>query len=91
MLCIKCDVEVGLFLQEREQPELLAKTPSRRRRIARGSGKTEVDVSGLLTAYAGMRSRMGQLSKMMKMSGAAGECGLSSCAAAQCPLLQFHC
>ena len=56
-------------MQEREQPELLAKTPSRRRRIARGSGKTEVDVSGLLTAYAGMRSRMGQLSKMMKMSG----------------------
>jgi signal recognition particle subunit SRP54 len=59
--------------QEREQPELLAKMPSRRRRIARGSGKTEVDVSGLLTAYTGMRARMGQMSKMMNISRAGGE------------------
>lgn len=56
-------------LQERESPDLLAKTPSRRRRIARGSGRTQTDVSGLLTSFTGMRSRMNQLSSMMKMQG----------------------
>ena len=33
--------------QEREQPELLAKSPSRRRRIARGSGRAEEQVRSL--------------------------------------------
>lgn len=56
-------------LQERENPDLLAKTPSRRRRIARGSGRTQTDVSGLLTSFTSMRSRMNQLSSMMKMQG----------------------
>jgi len=57
--------------QERENPDLLAKTPSRRRRIARGSGRTEVDVSGLLQSFTGMRARMNQLSKMMRSQGGA--------------------
>ena len=77
--------------QEREQPELLAKAPSRRRRIARGSGKTEVDVSGLLTAYTGMRSRMGQLSKMMKASGAGGGCRCSLPCVRQGPMRCNEC
>ena len=62
---------VRVALQERENPDLLAKTPSRRRRIARGAGRTQTDVSGLLTSFTGMRSRMNQLSSMMKMQGGA--------------------
>ena len=58
---------------ERMVPELLAKSPSRRRRIARGSGRTEVDVSNMLVMFANMRSKMKELSKLMNMQGAAGE------------------
>ena len=57
---------------EREVPELLAKSPSRRRRIARGSGRTDVEVSNLLAMFANMRSKMKDLSKLMNMNGAAG-------------------
>lgn len=57
---------------EREVPELLAKSPSRRRRIARGSGRTDVEVSNMLAMFANMRSKMKDLSKLMNMNGAAG-------------------
>ena len=55
---------------EREQPECLVKSLSRRRRIARGSGRAEVDVSNMLASFANMRSKVRDLSKLMKMSGA---------------------
>ena len=57
---------------EREQPECLVKSLSRRRRIARGSGRAEVDVSNMLASFANMRSKVRDLSKLMKMSGANG-------------------
>ncbi len=58
---------------ERETPEVLASTPSRRRRIARGSGRKELDVSNMIAMFTQMRSRMRNMSKLMKMTGAQGE------------------
>ncbi|PRW50902.1 Signal recognition particle 54 kDa chloroplastic isoform A [Chlorella sorokiniana] len=57
--------------QEREQPELLAKSPSRRRRIARGSGRTEEQVAELIGMFTSMRAQMQTLSRMMALSGGA--------------------
>lgn len=59
---------------ERETPEVLASTPSRRRRIARGSGRKELDVSTMIAQFTQMRSRMRDMSKLMKMTGAQGQC-----------------
>ncbi|MGK7923546.1 MAG: signal recognition particle protein [Trichodesmium sp.] len=47
--------------QERQNPELLAKSPSRRRRIAGGSGYAEKDVSKLVSDFQRMRSLMQQM------------------------------
>ena len=69
---------------ERETPELLAKAPSRRRRIARGSGHAEMDVSNMLAMFANMRSKMQDLSKLMNMSGAAA-------GALPCLFSSYHC
>ncbi|WPT10645.1 Signal recognition particle 54 kDa protein [Picochlorum sp. SENEW3] len=55
--------------QERAQPELLAKSPSRRRRVARGSGKEESDVAELVGVFTGMRAQMQTMSRMMAISG----------------------
>jgi signal recognition particle subunit SRP54 len=55
--------------EEREKPDLLAKQPSRRRRIARGSGKDESEVAELVGVFVGMRSQMQSMSKMMAISG----------------------
>ena len=63
----------SMTVQERETPELLAASPSRRRRIARGSGRKEVDVTNMIATFSGMRAQMQNMSKMMKMSGAAGK------------------
>ena len=58
--------------QERSTPELLATGPSRRRRIARGSGRKELDVTNMVAQFSAMRSRMRDMSKMMAMSGGQG-------------------
>ena len=47
-------------------------TASRRRRIARGSGRKEVDVTNMIGTFSGMRAKMQSMSKMMKMGS--GEC-----------------
>ncbi|MFM2060694.1 MAG: signal recognition particle protein [Cyanobacteriota bacterium] len=47
--------------QERKDPELLASSPSRRRRIASGSGYRESDVSKLVADFQKMRSLMQQM------------------------------
>ncbi|EIE18517.1 signal recognition particle protein [Coccomyxa subellipsoidea C-169] len=57
--------------EERTNPDLLAKTASRRRRIARGAGRIEVDVTNMIGTFGGMRAKMQSLSKMMKMGGGA--------------------
>ena len=55
--------------EEREKPDLLAKQPSRRRRIARGSGKEEREVQELVGVFVAMRGQMQTMSKMMAISG----------------------
>jgi signal recognition particle subunit SRP54 len=47
--------------EERGNPDLLASTPSRRRRIAKGCGYSEGDVSKLITEFTRMRSMMQQM------------------------------
>ena len=47
--------------QERAEPELLAQSPSRRRRVASGSGFEEKDVSKLVKDFTRMRSMMQQM------------------------------
>jgi signal recognition particle subunit SRP54 len=47
--------------EERRKPDLLAGTPSRRRRIARGSGYSEAEVSKLVTDFTKMRTLMQQM------------------------------
>ncbi|OUL37323.1 signal recognition particle protein [Nostoc sp. T09] len=47
--------------QERQDPDLLASSPSRRRRIATGAGYKESDVSKLVADFQKMRSLMQQM------------------------------
>jgi signal recognition particle subunit SRP54 len=49
--------------EERSNPDLLAKSPSRRRRVAKGSGHQERDVSKLISDFTRMRSMMQQMSR----------------------------
>ncbi len=48
--------------EERINPDLLASTPSRRQRIAKGCGMVEKDVNNLLAEFTRMRSMMQQMS-----------------------------
>lgn len=52
--------------EEREKPELLAESPTRRRRIAQDSGKTEQQVSQLVAQLFQMRVRMKNLMGVMQ-------------------------
>ncbi len=47
---------------ERQQPDLLASSPSRRRRIAKGSGHTEAEVQKLVQDFQQMRTLMQRMS-----------------------------
>lgn len=58
--------------EERQNPELLAQSPSRRRRIAKGSGHEERDIGKLVSDFTRMRTMMQQ----MGQSGMAGMGGL---------------
>lgn len=51
----------SMTMAERGQPELLAQSPSRRRRVAQGSGFQEKDVSNLVSQFTKMRSMMQQM------------------------------
>ena len=62
----------SMTAEERRAPELLARSASRRRRIARGSGRREADVSELLATFTGMRAQMKNMGKMMAQSGGLG-------------------
>lgn len=63
--------------EERKNPDLLSSTPSRRRRIARGSGYQESDVAKLVTDFKKMRSLMQQMGQggMPGMPGMPGMFG----------------
>ena len=63
--------------EERGNPDLLAKVPSRRRRIAKGSGHQESDVSKLITEFTRMRGMMQQMS-MGNMSALQGMPGMGN-------------
>ncbi|NJN29748.1 MAG: signal recognition particle protein [Synechococcales cyanobacterium RM1_1_8] len=47
--------------EERKNPDLLSSTPSRRRRIAKGSGHTDKTVSELISNFTRMRAMMQQM------------------------------
>ncbi|MGB7059490.1 MAG: signal recognition particle protein [Geitlerinemataceae cyanobacterium] len=53
----------SMTIAERKDPDLLASSPSRRKRIARGAGYKESDVSKLVSDFQKMRSMMQQMSQ----------------------------
>lgn len=61
--------------EEKSNPDLLAKSPSRRRRIAKGSGHDESDVTKLIANFTRMRSMMQQMGQG-RMPGMAGMPGM---------------
>ncbi|PKA65496.1 Signal recognition particle 54 kDa protein, chloroplastic [Apostasia shenzhenica] len=58
----------AMTAEEREKPELLAESPTRRRRVATESGKTEQQVSQLVAQLFQMRVRMKNLLGAMEGS-----------------------
>jgi signal recognition particle subunit SRP54 len=60
-----------LIKQERTNPQLLISSASRRRRIAEGSGRSEQEVSELMTAFTQMKAQTSNMSKLMKLSSGA--------------------
>ncbi|HYP03709.1 MAG TPA: signal recognition particle protein [Cyanobium sp.] len=60
----KIEAMIGSMTEaERQQPELLASQPSRRRRIAAGSGHVPADVDKVLADFQKMRGFMQQMSR----------------------------
>jgi signal recognition particle subunit SRP54 len=58
----KAEAMIGsMTIEERKNPDLLASSPSRRRRVARGSGRPERDVSDLVSKFQKMRNMMQQM------------------------------
>ena len=57
---------------EKADPDLLAQSPSRRRRVARGSGFDEKDVSKLVKDFTKMRSMMQNMGRGMPGMGMPG-------------------
>lgn len=51
----------SMTVEERRNPELLASSPSRRRRIAKGAGYKENDVTKLVSDFQKMRTMMQQM------------------------------
>ncbi|MFO8039631.1 MAG: signal recognition particle protein [Sodalinema sp.] len=51
----------SMTVEERTNPEILSSSPSRRRRVARGSGFQESDVTKLVSDFKKMRSLMQQM------------------------------
>ncbi len=63
----------SMTFEERKNPDLLAGSPSRRRRVARGSGHNDADVSKLVTNFTRMRSMMQKMGQGdMGMPGMGG-------------------
>ncbi|MBD2453907.1 signal recognition particle protein [Nostoc sp. FACHB-87] len=60
----RCEAMINsMTKQERQDPDLLASSPSRRRRVAKGAGYKEADVSKLVSDFQKMRSLMQQMGK----------------------------
>ena len=58
---------LSMTMEERTQPDLIG--PSRRNRIARGSGTGPADVNALLKQFREMRKMMKQIGKMGSLMG----------------------
>jgi signal recognition particle subunit SRP54 len=77
----RCEAMINsMTRQERTNPDLLASSPSRRRRIASGAGYKEADVSKLVSDFQKMRNLMqqmgqGSLGGMPGMFGGMGNPG----------------
>jgi signal recognition particle subunit SRP54 len=81
----KIEAMIGSMTEaERRQPELLASQPSRRRRIAAGSGHAPADVDKVLADFQKMRGFMQQMSRggMPGMPGMGGFPGMQGMGAA---------
>ena len=77
----KIEAMIGsMTLEERTKPELLAAQPSRRHRVALGSGHTSADVDKVLADFQKMRGFMKQMSsgQMPGMPGMGGMPGMPS-------------
>lgn len=70
----KAEAMIGsMTVAERKDPDLLANSPSRRRRIAKGSGHSEKEVGELVSNFQRMRSLMQQMgSGQMGLPGMGG-------------------
>ena len=69
----RCEAMINsMTRQEREDPDLLANSPSRRRRIAKGSGYGDRDVSKLVSDFQKMRAMMQQMGMGGGMPGMGG-------------------
>ncbi|WP_017306040.1 signal recognition particle protein [Spirulina subsalsa] len=64
--------------EERGNPDLLAKSPGRRRRIAQGSGHSEAEVSKLIADFTRMRAMMKQMGMGGGMPGMPGMPGMGN-------------
>jgi signal recognition particle subunit SRP54 len=62
----------SMTLEERRNPDLLASSPSRRRRIAKGSGHELSDVSKLISDFQRMRTLMQQMGRGQFPGGGMG-------------------
>jgi signal recognition particle subunit SRP54 len=73
----KIEAMIGSMTEaERQQPELLASQPSRRRRIAAGSGHQAADVDKVLADFQKMRGFMQQMTQGGGMPGMGGFPGM---------------
>jgi len=69
----KIEAMIGSMTEaERRDPDLLAANPSRRRRIASGSGHTPADVDKVLQNFQQMRGFMQQMTRGGGMPGMPG-------------------
>mmetsp|Transcript_6365 Transcript_6365/g.14123 ORF Transcript_6365/g.14123 Transcript_6365/m.14123 type:complete len:540 (+) Transcript_6365:46-1665(+) len=59
--------------EERSDPDLLAKSPARRRRIAQDSGRTEAEVTSMMAQFTKMRMQMQRMTRMMRLGTADGQ------------------
>ncbi len=69
----RCEAMINsMTREERQQPNLLSSSPSRRRRIATGSGHSEKDVGKLVSDFSKMRSMMQQMGQGGGLPGMGG-------------------
>ncbi len=60
----RCEAMINsMTMEERQNPEVLSGSPSRRRRVARGAGYGEKEVSKLVTDFQRMRGMMQQMGR----------------------------